>query len=168
VALVLDIRKDRKTSEHARKFLEEWFSKVESGLESTATHYQEVLEQWKAYLGKLEKTSGIDLPSPKLPYLRIYMPDISDVVISASPHMPQAAYVNLLHLNAKLRVLDERGRRLSDFFDNILTKKPTYERRLRIAKALIEAVDYVSRVVAAAQENSTNTELQVWIKPNKR
>lgn len=163
VALVADKRKDRKTSEHARKFLKEWFSTVENGLPVTAAHYQEALETWKTYLDQLERNPGIDLRTPKLPYRRIYMPDISDVVISASPYMPQDAYVNLLHLNAKLRLLDERGRRLSDFFDHALLKKPSYDRRLRIAKALIEKLRYVNDLAITAQANSSNRELKNWI-----
>ena len=163
VTFIIDYRKEAKNTEHARNFLAGWLAEVTDNLFDTEQHYGKSLQTWKDYLEKLEASPGQDIQAPKLTYDRIHMPDISNVVISASSHMPEAVYVNLLHLNAKLKLIDERGRRLADFFDNMLLKKPKYGSRVRVPKSAIEALDFIKGVVVAARINSSNADLNNWI-----
>ena len=66
-------------------------------------------------------------------------------------------------VNSKIQLLDERNRRFSEFFDEFLFAKSTNQGRQKMAKIVIDALEFAMRVAVSAKGNATNEKLLKWL-----
>lgn len=144
-------------------FLRNWYEEVESVLTKITVEAGDAEPNWSAYLDRLQADSDSEELTPALTYTRVVLPDVSDVVTRALPYLTESAYENLLYLNNRLRILDERERQLSELFDSTLAVEYDHEFRLRLAKFVRPALQDIKQLVTRAREYYSKPGLADWM-----
>jgi hypothetical protein len=161
---LLERRKEARSRRNTKHFLRSWYREAYDTLIAVSEHYSKLAQEWTKYRADLDKQPTSDERTPGAGYERIVMPDISTVVVSALPDMPEDAYINLLFLNGRLKLIDDRGHRLSDMIDNLLAVKPDRDSRIRLSEVFIDAVTFIREVTTEALTyNYSNPGLASWI-----
>jgi hypothetical protein len=150
-------------AQYTRAFLQNWYEEVESVLEKITAEAESAEPNWSAYLDRLQADPNSEEPTPGITYTRVVLPDISEIVTRALPYLTEPAYENLLYLNNRLRILDERERQLSELFDSTLTVKHDHAFRLRLANFVRSALQDIKQLVTRAREYYSKPGLADWM-----
>ncbi|HEX5720514.1 MAG TPA: hypothetical protein VF179_30445 [Thermoanaerobaculia bacterium] len=162
-SLISEKMEDRRAARTIRDFLHGWWREAESVLEETRKGYEEDRKVWADYRESLETSPQANPVFPCRSFFRILLPDVGPVVVNGLRHMSESAYVNLLYLNARLRLLDERGRRLEGILDGFVVTHPTRESRLRMAQVVLEIHQNVLDLISEVWRFHSNEGLMAWL-----
>jgi hypothetical protein len=143
-----DRNKEKKDAHNTYVFLQGWFIEIARVLGEAADTYDAAEEESDA------------LVFPWLPYRRITMPDIEEVVIRKAAYMSEATYAGLLFLNRTVLLLDDRGKALADVWFGTAISDLNREVRIRFAKAILDSLQSARDVVTKGHTEVARIDLR--------
>lgn len=151
--------KEKTDIQNTAAFLRGWFIETVSGLRKTSDKYNTAIIEWEEYLSRAAADPNTSLIFPELPYERITMPDIEEVVIRKAAYMTEQTYTGLLFLNRKLRLLDEQGKVMADALFNTAVSHLGREARIRFAKTVLDSFEFARNIILDAHAQAARVDL---------
>lgn len=112
----------------------------------------------------MEPLQGAGDPFPLLHYRRFLLPDIAPMVAAGLGYLSESAYANLLYLNGRVRVLDERNAHFSQFFYMMLQTDLSAQIRAKAATVIADDIKFVVQLAAEAKQYAQAPGLLEWLR----